>query len=144
MIDELYQQAILALSRAAHGAGRLDAPDATAAVDNPLCGDRITVDLRIADGRIVALGHKVRGCLLCEAATSLLARDAPGRTIADLIEAQAAFTRMIRENGPVPEAWPGLDAFTPVKAVRGRHECVLLPFTAVTTALHAWGYGPDD
>ena len=142
MIDALYQQAILALSRAATGNGRLDRPDATATVDNPLCGDRITVDLHIEDGRIVALGHKVRGCMLCEAAASVLGQAAPGRPIADLPGARAAFTRMIREDGAVPEGWPGLDAFTPVRAVRGRHECVLLPFTAVETALRDAGYLP--
>lgn len=139
MIEELYQQAILALSRAGHGAGRLERPDATATVDNPLCGDRVTIDLHIHDGHVTALGHKTRGCLLCEAATSLLGRDAAGRSVAMLIEAEAAFAEMIRNDGPVPEAWPGLAAFTPVKAVRGRHECVILPFTGIITALRNSG-----
>ena len=139
MIDELYQQAILQLSRAASGAGRLDRPDGSATVDNPLCGDRITLDLSVDDGRLIALGHKTRGCLLCEAAISLLGRDAPGRPIDEIIAAGRAFAQMIRHDGPVPEGWPGLHAFTPVKAVRGRHECVLLPFTAVEAALRQAG-----
>ena len=144
MIDALYQQAILALSRAATGAGRLDHPDATATVDNPLCGDRITVDLRIEDGRIVALGYKVRGCMLCEAAASLLGQEAPGRPVADLPAARAALTRMVEEDGAVPDGWPGLEAFTPVREVRGRRECVLLPFKAVERALRDAGHLPES
>lgn len=139
MIDALYQQAILGLARSAVGAGRLAAPDASATVDNPLCGDRITVDLTLADGRIAALGHRVRGCMLCEAVASLLGREAPGRAPEEMQRTGAAFSRMIREGGPVPEGWPELDAFTPVREARGRHECVLLPFNAVDTALRNAG-----
>ena len=135
MIDALYQEAILELALEAGQARRLVAPDATAIAENPLCGDRITVDLKIADGLVAAVGYDMRGCMLCAAAAALLAREAPDRRPADLPEIGAAFARMLREGQPVPAGWPGLAAFTPVKAVPGRHECVLLPFTAVAVAL---------
>ncbi|NBC31950.1 MAG: iron-sulfur cluster assembly scaffold protein [Alphaproteobacteria bacterium] len=135
MIDDIYQQAILELARAAGETRRLERPAITATAENPLCGDRITVDLKVVDGRIAAHGHGLRGCMLCEAAAALVAREIAGRPVAELTETTAAFVRMIRADGPVPERWPDLAAFTPVKAVPGRHECVLLPFTAVETAL---------
>lgn len=140
MIDDIYQKAILELSRAAGATGRLDTPDLTATAENPLCGDRITVDLKIADGHIAAHGHGLRGCMLCEAAAALVAREIPGRPLADLAAAAPALARMLREDGPVPDGWPDLAAFTPVKAVPGRHECVLLPFNAVETALRTGGF----
>ena len=68
MTDELYHQAILELAKQAGRTPRLEDPDASVTVDNPLCGDRVTLDLRLADGRVAAVGHKVRGCLLCQAA----------------------------------------------------------------------------
>ena len=50
--DDLYHQAIVELARQAAGAVRLDAPQASAMVDNPLCGDRVTIELALADGRV--------------------------------------------------------------------------------------------
>ena len=78
MRDQLYHQAILDLARQSGGTARLEQPQASATVDNPLCGDRVTVDLDLADGRVRAVGHKVRGCLLCQAAAAVIAARAPG------------------------------------------------------------------
>ncbi|MDA1310166.1 MAG: iron-sulfur cluster assembly scaffold protein, partial [Proteobacteria bacterium] len=58
MLDALYQQEIIELSRKSRARGRLDAPDASARVDNPLCGDRVTIDLALDKGRITAIGHR--------------------------------------------------------------------------------------
>ena len=51
MSAELYQQAIKALAQAAHGTGRLPAASASAKLDNPLCGDRITLDVAVELGK---------------------------------------------------------------------------------------------
>jgi len=136
MIDQVYQQAILDLARAADGAGGLLDPDASATVDNPVCGDRVTVDVRLADGAVAALGHRVRGCLLCEATAAVLGRRAVGEPPGRLHDIRTAFIRMIREDGPAPAGWPELEAFTPVRGARSRHECVLLPFAALADALN--------
>lgn len=136
MTDSLYQDAILSHAKAAHGAGRLEDADGTATVDNPLCGDRVTMDVALDDqGRIARLGHKVRGCMLCTAVSSVLADHAHGLSPDDLSAAGAAFAAMIRHDGPVPAGWPDLAAFEPVRAAKSRHECVLLPFEALEQAV---------
>ena len=97
MTDELYHRAILDLARQAGGTPRLEAPDASVTVDNPLCGDRVTLDLTLADGRVGAIGHKVRGCLLCQAAAAVIAARAPGETPAVLREVAGRLTEAIRK-----------------------------------------------
>ena len=72
MSADLYQQALLDLAKAAHGAGALPSPDGSALRDSPLCGDRVRMQVTLADGRVSALAHDVKGCLLCQAAASLL------------------------------------------------------------------------
>ncbi|MEQ8967257.1 MAG: iron-sulfur cluster assembly scaffold protein [Azospirillaceae bacterium] len=134
--DSLYQKAILDHAKAAVGAGKLEAAQGRATVDNPICGDRVTVEVALGeDGRVTALGHTVRGCVLCAATASVLGADAPGHTPAELRAAAQAFDAMIREGAPTPEGWPGLDAFTPVHEAKSRHECVLLPFEALDKAM---------
>lgn len=137
MPDTLYHQAILEHAKAAIGAGKLDGATAEATVDNPLCGDRVTVSLSLDDGIVTAVGHDVRGCVLCHASASLLAQHGVGQSEDAIRKAAVDLALMIRDGGPVPEGWPDLETFEPVRAARSRHECVLLPFEAATRALDA-------
>jgi NifU-like protein involved in Fe-S cluster formation len=138
MTDQLYHQAILELAKQAGRTPRLEGPDVSVTVDNPLCGDRVTLDLKLADGRVDAVGHKVRGCLLCQAAAAVIAARALGETPAALHRTAERLGLAVREEPAAAEGlWPELAAFAPVHAHRSRHDCVLLPFEALTQALGA-------
>ncbi|WP_191060077.1 iron-sulfur cluster assembly scaffold protein [Geminicoccus harenae] len=130
MNDALYDQAIIAEARSKTGAGRLDAPTVTAECDNPLCGDRITVDLAVQDGAISDLAHKTRGCLLTQASASLLARYAKGGDVAAARELRAAIDAFVK--GQDDERFAIL---TPVRNAKSRWDCVTLPFQALADAL---------
>lgn len=135
MSDALYHERLVALARAAHGAGRLAHPQAVATVDNPMCGDRVTIELSMDGGRVSALAHKVRGCLLCEASASLIGAHAPDAT-PDTLRAMADGMRaLVVDGADPPGAWPEAAAFRPVHDTRSRHRCVLLPFEALVQAL---------
>jgi nitrogen fixation NifU-like protein len=134
----LYQKAILGKAREATGAGTLDDADASATVNNPVCGDRVTMEVRLSDGRVAAVAHKVRGCLLCEAAASVVGANAPGATRAEIAAARDAVTALIEDGVEIPaDGWSELSIFQPVTAHKSRHHCVLLPFEALSRALKA-------
>lgn len=136
MSEDLYQRALLRLAADATGAGRLAAPDGSAVVDNPLCGDRVTMDVAIADGAIARLGHEVRACVLCQAAASILGAQAEGQRRADIAALRDRVTAMLREDAPPPEGrWRDFEIFLPVRPYRNRHSCVLLPIEALEQAL---------
>jgi len=134
MSDQLYQDKIVALARAKTGAGRLAAPTRSARRDNPLCGDRVTIDIKLdADGRIVDIAHQVRGCLLCQASASALASVAVGRDAAGIADVRHDAERAIgHEQGKAGEPF---SAFEPVASHKSRQDCVLLPFEALQEAL---------
>jgi nitrogen fixation NifU-like protein len=134
MSDQLYQDRIVALAKAKTGAGKLLAPTKSARRDNPLCGDRVTIDVRLDDkGHIAEIAHQVRGCLLCQASASALSSVAVGRDKASIEILRHDAERAIgREAGEAAEPFA---AFAPVKSHKSRHECVLLPFEALTDAL---------
>jgi nitrogen fixation protein NifU and related proteins len=143
MKDDLYHQAILDLAHRATGHGQLETPQASVRVDNPLCGDRVTLDLCLEDGRVSALAHRVRGCLLCQAAAAVIGARAPGETAAGLRENAERLRRMIVEGASAGDAndgwWPELEAFAPVHRHKSRHECVMLAFSALGRALDQAG-----
>lgn len=135
MSEQLYQETIVELARAAHGAGRLESAKRRATVDNPLCGDRATVEIILANDRVVSLRHTVKGCLLCKAAASILGLRAPGAESGALMDNAAAVDAMLAGK-PLPKnAWPELAAFQPVAQHKSRFDCVRLPFQAVRDAL---------
>ena len=134
MLNALYQDAIIAAARRAVGHGRLARPDGTATVDNPLCGDRVTLDVELgASGCVARVGHVVRGCLLCEAAAALIAEHVPEREVEDLLRAGAGVDAALKDGMSFP--WPDLEMFVPVREVKSRHRCVGLPFEALAAAL---------
>jgi nitrogen fixation NifU-like protein len=83
-MDELYRDFILDHYRNPRNAGTLDAPDATFEDINPLCGDKIRMDLRIRDGIVEDVKFKGRGCAISQAATSLLTEAIKGRPIGEV------------------------------------------------------------
>lgn len=134
MSDALYQERIVALAKARTGAGKLATPTRSARRDNPLCGDRVTMDVRLdGEGRIVELAHQVRGCLLCQASASALSAEAVGRDKAGVAALRLDAERAVgRSMGNPHEPFT---AFAPVRAHKSRQECVLLPFEALQEAL---------
>ncbi|HEX6015144.1 MAG TPA: iron-sulfur cluster assembly scaffold protein [Geminicoccaceae bacterium] len=139
MAGNLYNDAIIAEAKAGHGHGRLPEPATSVTCDNPLCGDRVTIDLSpLADGRIAELAQRTRGCLLTQAAASVIGRHAAGATPAQVSEAADGLRRLLAGE-PADPSWPELAMFAPVSAVKSRHECVLLPFDALAEALRQSG-----
>jgi nitrogen fixation NifU-like protein len=134
MNDQLYQERIVALAKAKTGAGKLNDPTKSARRDNPLCGDRVTIDVRLdGQGKITEIAHQVRGCLLCQASAAALAATAVGRDAGGVAELRHDAERALgREPG---EAGEPFSAFAPVAAHKSRQECVLLPFEALKDAL---------
>ena len=134
MSDELYQEKIVALAKANTGAGKLATPTRTARRDNPLCGDRVIVDVTLdAAGKITEIAHQVRGCLLCQASASALSSLAIGKDAGGIAEIRHDAERALgREQGAAHEPYA---AFAPVAAHKSRQECVLLPLEALKDAL---------
>ena len=136
MSDELYQAALVGRAKQGRARGRLAKPQHSITLDNPLCGDRVTLDVNLSDGRVSAVGHHVRGCLLCEASAEVIAAHAPGKTHGELVEAASAVTAILKEGKDAPAgAWSELAIFAPVHRVKSRQDCVLLPFEALSKAL---------
>ena len=138
MSRDLYHQRMLELAERGDASERLADAEVSVTLDNPLCGDRVRIDLDCAgDGRIDALSHEVRGCVLCRAAAAVLDTHAPGLDADELRAVRDGLRDGLRGERTLPAAhdWPEFAVFEPVAAHKSRHECVLLPFDAVLSAL---------
>jgi len=136
VIKELYQKSLMRLAANAYGAGKMDNPDAEGTMDNPTCGDRITIQVRLDNGKITELVHDNRACMLCQASASLLAENAIGLDLTELEKVQARVTDLLKNGAPGDEMpWEKLSYFEPVRDHKSRHLCVLLPLNALQKIL---------
>jgi nitrogen fixation NifU-like protein len=84
-MDDLYRDEILEHYREPHNFGTLDAPDASYEGHNPLCGDRITMMLMVADdGAVSDVAFSGRGCAISQASASMLTDEIKGRPVSEV------------------------------------------------------------
>jgi nitrogen fixation NifU-like protein len=82
-MDDLYRDYILEHYRRPHNFGVIDEPTSSFEGSNPLCGDRITLQLGVRDGVVERVGFTGRGCAISQASASLLTDEIKGKTVAD-------------------------------------------------------------
>ena len=83
-MDDLYRDYILEHYRRPHNFGVLDNPTASYEGSNPLCGDRITLQIGVRDGVVDRVGFTGRGCAISQASASLLTDDVRGKPVAEV------------------------------------------------------------
>ena len=135
MDDPLYRKSILRLAADAAGAGHLAAPDAAATRHNPACGDRVTVEMTLAGGRIASLAHHTHACVLAQASAAILGQAVAGHTADELAALARALRSFLAGGQPPPAPFDAYRAFEGFAAHAGRHRCVMLPVETVLEAL---------
>ncbi|EEB85046.1 iron-sulfur cluster assembly scaffold protein [Roseobacter sp. GAI101] len=133
---KLYSARILGLAADIPHLGRLDHPDATVTWRSPLCGSTVTVDVVVADGKLVELGQDVKACALGQAAAAVAGQAAVGATLAQVQTARDQLKAMLKGKGPVPDApFDGFEVLTPAAEYKNRHASILLSIEAIAEAM---------
>lgn len=84
-MDDLYREVILDRYKHPHMRGVLEPHDHSYEDDNPLCGDRIRVDLRVDDqNRVVEAAFSGQGCAISQASADLLLESVVGRPLDEI------------------------------------------------------------
>jgi nitrogen fixation NifU-like protein len=126
-IDNLYRELILDHYKSPRHHGRLDPADAEAEGQNPLCGDELTVTLRLgADGETIEeIAFEGHGCAISQASASMLSEEVVGRKateVAAIDKDDSPLVAMMIESG------------TPLTPIRLK--CALLGLGVLKVALH--------
>jgi len=139
-LTELYQQTIVEHNRAPRNFRRLDQPTHHAAGDNPLCGDRIDLQLRLEGGVIKEIGFQGSGCAISQASASLMTAAVLGKSPTEAEGLFRAFHDMVTggADAPADPAVLGkLAAFAGVKQFPARVKCANLAWHTLHAALAA-------
>jgi nitrogen fixation NifU-like protein len=83
-MDSLYAEDILDHYKHPRNYGQLDRPDIHVEASNPLCGDRLAMDLRVKDGVVEDVAFSGQGCAISQASASMLTEEILGKRVEDL------------------------------------------------------------
>jgi nitrogen fixation NifU-like protein len=137
-LRDLYQQVILDHNRSPRNYRELDDPDRVASGDNPLCGDKIKVYLKLDGDVIEEVSFSGSGCAISQASASLMTGAVLGKTTA---EADALFQKfhamvMGQSEAPANKKQLGkLAAFAGVRQFPARVKCANLAWHTLHAAI---------
>lgn len=126
--DQLFREHVLDHYRNPRHHGALEHPDFTYEDSNPLCGDRIRVDVRVKDGVVADVGFSGHGCSISQAAASMLCEHIAGRSLDEVkrIGRQDVLDMLGVELGPV------------------RLKCALLALKTLKAGVYGLNRWPDE
>lgn len=135
--DELYQATIVEHDRAPRNAGPLADATHHATLDNPLCGDVVTVHARIIDDVVRDLRFEGQGCALSRAAASMMTTIVRDHTTDWARELATTFAQFVQDppDTAIPDQLGELRAFVGVRRSRSRRVCATLSFRALLRVL---------
>jgi NifU-like protein involved in Fe-S cluster formation len=140
MFGDLYHNRVLELAGDIPHVGRLENPHGTAHKVSRVCGSTIDVDLKLdAEGRVAEIAVDPKACALGQAATSILTRNAIGKSLAELRAARDLLHAMLKGTAPPPSQgetpfWE-IRHLAAVKDYPPRHTSTLLAFDAAVEAM---------
>jgi nitrogen fixation NifU-like protein len=142
-LDELYQDIILDHHRRPRNRGRMEEPSAMGEGFNPLCGDELSVFLKMDGGKIVDIKFIGQGCAISQSAASLMTQRVKGKTVpearAEIADIKAL---LLGENEPliaIRERVGDAIALMGVRKFPARVKCATLSWHALEAALGGSG-----
>jgi nitrogen fixation NifU-like protein len=83
-MDDMYRDYILDHYKNPRNSGELEGATNSYSDSNPLCGDELTMSLRIDDGKVADVRFKGKGCAISQASASILTEEIKGKSLDEI------------------------------------------------------------
>ncbi|MFO7287226.1 MAG: SUF system NifU family Fe-S cluster assembly protein [Gammaproteobacteria bacterium] len=139
-LRDLYREVILDHNRSPRNFGEIDGADRVVEGVNPLCGDRLTLYLKLDENRIDDIKFKGSGCAISMASSSLMTERVKGATVEESLSLFEKVHEMLAGQGNAIDELDKLAALSGVREFPTRVKCASLAWHALKSALS----GTDD
>jgi len=137
-LRELYQEVIVDHNRNPRNFGRPEGTNREAQGYNPLCGDKVTVYLRVENGVVADAAFEGSGCAISTASASLMTEALKGKTEAEAERLFEDFHGMVAGSGNHPDLGK-LEVLSGVREFPARIKCATLAWHTLDAALKGKG-----
>ncbi len=141
-VGQLYQEVILDHYKKPRNFRKLDGANRNAEGYNPLCGDKVTVYVKLEDGLVRDIGFQGSGCAISTAAASMMTTSLKGKTLAEAEALFQSFHRLV--TGQPDRAMDHVElgklaVFSGISEFPVRVKCATLPWHTLHAALEGKG-----
>ncbi|MGI9330195.1 MAG: Fe-S cluster assembly sulfur transfer protein SufU [Gammaproteobacteria bacterium] len=136
-LQDLYRSTVLEHSRSPHHFGPLGTSNRSATGHNPLCGDKCTVYLEVANDTLRAINFEGAGCAICVASASIMTDAVRGCSLAAASESVDQVMQSFTDRQAADDtALPGdMAALGSVRQYPSRIRCATLAWQTLQAAL---------
>ena len=134
-LNELYREVIMDHYRSPRNKGELANPTVSIDLNNPLCGDEITLQLEVENGTIKQARFSGQGCSISQASASMMTQQVQGKTVAEAEEMVERFKQMMHGDEEAGKPLGDALALHGVSRFPVRIKCALLSWEALERSL---------
>jgi nitrogen fixation protein NifU and related proteins len=134
VIDDLYQEVILDHGKRPRNFGKLENASLKAEGFNPLCGDRLTLELKLDNGIVKDAKFTGAGCAISVASASLMTETLKGKSVDQVNQVFERFHQLLTTDASVPDMGK-LAVFSGVREFPARVKCATLAWHTMKAAL---------
>jgi len=136
-LNDLYRDVILDHNRRPRNFGGLDSADASVEGFNPMCGDHLTLRLKLNDGTISDIRFEGQGCAISTASASLMTEAVKGKSRTDALALFDRIHSLLTDDDAPSDELGKLAALSGVREFPARVKCASLCWHTLAAALRA-------
>ncbi|MFO1445271.1 SUF system NifU family Fe-S cluster assembly protein [Bacillus sp. Bva_UNVM-123] len=135
-LDSLYRQVIMDHYKKPRNRGVLEDDSLTINMNNPTCGDRIQLTLKLEDGKVVDAKFEGEGCSISMSSASMMTQAIKGKNIEEALKLSEVFSQMMQGKDYDSDLDLGdIEALSGVAKFPARIKCATLAWKAMEKGL---------
>lgn len=142
-LDDLYRRVIMDHYKTPRNRGELDEGSVTVNLNNPTCGDRISLQLQIEDGIVKAAKFTGEGCSISMSSASMMTDAVKGKSAEEALQMADKFSSLMKGDDVEFEDYEDIEALSGVNKFPARIKCATLAWNALRKGVEH-GHGKHE
>ncbi|MFK4304516.1 MULTISPECIES: Fe-S cluster assembly sulfur transfer protein SufU [unclassified Paenibacillus] len=130
-LDDLYRRVIMDHYKNPRNRGRFEDDVVTVDLNNPTCGDRISLQLKTKDGVVEDARFTGEGCSISMSSASMMTEAVKGKTIDQALDMANRFSSLMKGEAAEFDDYEELEALSGVNKFPARIKCATLAWNAL-------------
>lgn len=143
-LDDLYRRVIMDHYKNPRNRGTLEDGSVTVNLNNPTCGDRISLQMQVEDGVVKDARFTGEGCSISMSSASMMTDAVKGKTTEQALALAEKFSSLMKgEDVDFEQDYEDIDALSGVKKFPARIKCATLAWNALRKGIES-GQGSHE
>ncbi|MFB5677789.1 Fe-S cluster assembly sulfur transfer protein SufU [Paenibacillus terreus] len=130
-LDDLYRRVIMDHYKNPRNKGRFDEDAVTVDLNNPTCGDRISLQLKLRDGLVEDARYTGEGCSISMSSASMMTEAVKGKSLDEALQLADRFSSLMKGEPAEFDEYEDIEALSGVNKFPARIKCATLAWNAL-------------